>query len=277
MVFPQTFTLNSNGWIYSIDDFFERFDLSDDAFDPVQARMRADKEEILSRSGYSGSEDISDLLLYASSVDAGSRVNAKNAAQRFGFGFVKSAKNRVDEGDSSITNSDDLGAHLLRLKEYTTDATIRVYSFDDKMNTGGTSNDEAKERKRQVTAFNAKHDTDYKVEVELVVTHLRFPELGHIKHEHLDRVTIFDTVPYLPPLEEQLNELGMGEKFHVLKNTPHQVALGIALDYFAQRIHRKLERNPPIIYKDVTDRFLVQKTPWGQDLKNMMRHYDEHP
>ena len=94
MVFPQTFTLNSNGWIYSIDDFFERFDLSDDAFDPVQARMRADKEEILSRSGYSGSEDISDLLLYASSVDAGSRVNAKNAAQRFGFGFVKSAKNR---------------------------------------------------------------------------------------------------------------------------------------------------------------------------------------
>lgn len=271
MIYPSTFTLSSNGWIYNVDKFFRTMgiDLSADEFDPIREKIEADVCSLGSLKEYKH------LLIYASSVDEGSRQNAEWAANRFGLRYIKSFKERKDEGQSTVTNSDNLEDHLNELMKITTDAEIKVIIFDDLANSGSTANDAAKLRKEQVAKFNEQKGTNYKVKVELIVTHFRYPEVSAYRHQYVNRIYAFDTVPYLPPLQEQLAAAGIQEKFCILNRTPHQLALGIALDYYTQMIHylteRHLESTEGGSFREATDRDLVRKCGFGQDLKNLRR------
>ena len=266
MIYPQTYTLSSNGWIYSIDDLFKGFSLNSKAFDPIGHKIKEDKAKLGELS------NISHLLLYVSSVDDGSRLNAERAAQRFGLGYVKSAKHRNGEGDSKITESDDIGIHLKKLEKYTQNATITTYIFDDMINSGGTINAEAEIRKQQVADYNKANNTEFSVNIEVIVTHLRLPELNYLKHNNTDKITIFDSVPFLPHIDDQLQSLGLDKKVHIIKHTANQLAMGIALDYFAQKAHLQLERDLETgRHREATDKDLVKHCNYGQDLENMMR------
>jgi phosphoribosylpyrophosphate synthetase len=269
MVYPPTYTLSSNGWIYSIEQLFSEFDVNEE-FDPLLSKIHADKELLGELAEYAN------LLMFSSSVDHGSRDNALRAAQRFGLGYIRSAKHRTSEGESEQLSTEDLAKHLIKLKEYVNEATLRVYIMDDMMNSGGTANTEALERKRQVQEFNSTHGTNFTIEVELIVTHMRCPWLEILKHDHLDKIVFFDTLPYVPPLEEQLSEMGISHKVQIIKNTPHQMALGIAADYYLQKLHYQMELNPTLDeYREVSDKYLVKRTRLGKEIKSLRWYLEE--
>ncbi|MBD3310101.1 hypothetical protein GF351_02690 [Candidatus Woesearchaeota archaeon] len=264
MAYPQTYTLSSNGFVFSIDDLFSEFTLDPQNFDPVGVKMSAEIEAIGEEQKYRH------LLMYVSSVDRGSRVNAKLVGKRFGLGYVESLKDRQGEGRSRISESEDLGKYLKQLKEYRKDGTIKVFIFDDMMNSGSTADEEAKLRKEQVSRFNKDHNTSYDVECELVVTHFRYRCLEEVQHAHLDKVMLFNTVPYLPPLQQQIIDLGLQDKFEVVEKAHYQLAMGIALDYFFRRIHRQMGNATATgRYRENTDHALSKHTSFGTRLENL--------
>jgi len=110
-------------------------------------------------------------------------------------------------GKSEITSSDRLDTYLSQLEQYTKKAQIYIYIFDDKANSGNSADKESVLRKSQVNDYNREHGTEYSVHVELVVTHFRFPEVPAFIHSNVDRITLLDTVPFIPPLHETSKEV----------------------------------------------------------------------
>jgi hypothetical protein len=270
MVFPQTFSLSSNGWIYSIDSIFKEYGVDLKKFDPIRTKVEKDVENLGDMKG------LKHLLVYSSSVDEGSRFNAENAAKRFGLGYVRSAKNRQGEGSSTIKRSDDISVYLNELKSHTNEATIRIYLFDDMVNFGGTTNKEAKLRKDQIKQFNKENGTNYKVEVEAVLSHVRCPELSYLSHEYVDKIVVFDSVQYLPSLDKQLDKFGLSDKFEVLKETHKQLAMGIVFDYLLQNVHEYLENHHISgSYREITDKIMVKKKGYGLDMTNMTEQIEK--
>jgi hypothetical protein len=274
MMYPQTFTLSSNGQIYSIDNLFERagVNLSANEFDPIRMKINKDISDM------DINPELKHLYMYFSSVDEGGYENASRAANRFGLKCVRSLKDRAKEGSSSITKTEELEPYLMELKNHSTSGKIVLYIVDDMLNLGGSANKEAHMRRKQIADFNAKYKTNYEPHIEVIISHLRGPEVGHISHDALDGITTLDTVPYVPSLQEQASKAGFGDKLNIIGSTPHLAALGIAFDYLLQRIHYQLEwhlenRSTPW-YRDVTDKDLVRGMSYGQDLHKMTRHID---
>lgn len=264
MIYPQTFTLSSNGWIYSISELFSDIGLNLNDYDPIKLKINNDKLEL------GKFKDISNLMMYSSAVDEGSRVNSQRAAKRFGLGYIESIKKREGEGNSTLVQSEELSKHLVKLKGYTSEANLKIYIFDDMVNSGGTSNNEAMLRKKQVEEFNKNNNTNYNIEVEVIASHLRFPNLKYLKHEFVDKIFIFDTVPYLPPLKEQVKRFGYAHKIEFLQGLEKQLALGIAMDYLVQNVHNSFERNHSMgPYREMTDKELVKRLGYGADMQNI--------
>jgi hypothetical protein len=256
-IFPQTLTINSNRWIYSVDKFFGNLNLNPSTYDPIGSYFRNRQTEIVRLYNMANQKflasrtddekkrdmDISSLLIYVASPDGGAHTNSSIAADRYKLHAVRSSKDREGEADSKIVKSDSLEGHLLRLKEFIPSAEIEVNILDDFQNSGKTANDEAELRKNQIRDFNKKFGTDYSVKVNIIATHIRFPYMKEFLCGNLDRVTSYDTVPYLPTLEQQVQMYGFNGKFNIVKNTTNQIALGIALDYFAQQKHTDESRH----------------------------------
>lgn len=257
MVYPQTFTVSSNRWILSPEKIYRNHDIFGPEFDPFGTIIR-DKKESLDVQGLG---ELTKLLLYIAAPDEGAyKHNTKMMAKKHNLFCLKSLKERENEGLSSLLESDSIQDYLSQLKQHTNQATITVYICDDKMNSGSTANDEAMLRKRQVAEFNAKYETQYTVEVKLMVSHLRYSELWNIKHANLDEILCLDTVPYLPAMSEQLEMYDLSSKITVLKAAAEQVALGIATDYFLQEAHiAKGRRLITGNYRETTDKQLREK------------------
>lgn len=265
MIFPQTFTLSSNGWIYSIEKLFSHFNLVYEKYDPIKKKLNNDKAKL------GDFQDIAHLIMYSSAVDEGSRVNSQRAANRFGLGYVESLKKRKGEGDSELLETENLDKYLHQLKEHTSDITLKIYIFDDMVNSGRTANSEAKDKKEQILKYNKENSTNYKIEVEVIASHLRFPQLEYLEHDFIDKITVFDSVPYLPSLDEQIQRFNLGSKINVLPDVDRQLALGIVMDYMVQNIHQDFGRHHFMgQYREGTDKEMVKYKGFGQDLENMM-------
>jgi len=248
MAYPQTFTLNSNGYIISSEKFFSHFDLPPELFDPIRAYIEDRKSQVVAKYSDLNKKymskrkpgdrgNISSLFIYFSAPDKNAHWGADMAARRFSLNTLHSLKDRTNEGESRIKESESLESYLLELKKYTARAMITIFTLDDFKNTGNTTNDEAGLRKDQVHKFNKKYGTDYKVRIESIVTHERYPCIEDIVHDNIDRITLFDTIPYLPSMEDQLTSLGLRDKFNIIHGTEYQIAMAIVYDYVAQQRH----------------------------------------
>ena len=255
MIYPQTFTISSNGWIYSLEDVFEGLDVFTEEFDPISYRIRDDKDKY----GHNA--------LFISSPDKGSLFNAKIVADKHGLRCVCSEKDRHEEGIADVVKTESLEKYLDVLSQERKDGDIKIYILDDMMNTGGTTDKEASLRKTQVGEYNRQHGTNFGVKVDIVVTHMRYPLPWLVKHENVDKVTFFDSVPYKPGIEKQLPD---NQKFDIIEGSAHQLAFGIALNYMAQKLHIDKERELRTgRYREITDKELVKYKGYGKSLERM--------
>jgi len=289
-IFPQTATINSNRWIYSTEKLFDSLNLDSSKYDEIGDIIRSEKEKYLSRYTQENKKflsertedekkldmDITSLLIYFSGPDKGSYRNADLASNRYGLHAVKSAKKRKGEGKSNIESSENLEQHLLKLKKYATEATIKVYVLDDFQNTGTTGNDEAEERIKQIKAFNKKYGTKYQVDVELIVSHLVYPYPELTVHDNLSRITSFDTSHFIGGLFKRLDGREIATKLRILQTLPYHLAEAMAFDYFAQKLHINEGRNVRgAVRRFVTDKDLVMNQGLGADLGEKYHPHEE--
>ena len=189
--------------------------------------------------------------------DLGAIPDAQDFTGQHGCRYILSLKDREGEGDSTRNKADidsqtlegivsidptlyipNLGNRLAELAASKKKAIIKIIIIDDKINSGKTANDEARDRINEVTdwvtAYNVTHEgneVEYTPEVELWCSHLRQPDLSTLKLSNIKKVVILDSVTYVPSMEDQLEKLGLRDKFTILKSTAYQLAMGIAIDY----------------------------------------------
>ncbi len=173
-----------------------------------------------------------------------------------------------------------LGSENIDPKEE--NVTFTIVNLDDKLNSGNTANIEAAARKEEVDIYNRGinadcfapddkksreekyqdyvtsfeepneflkefpegHGTKFNAEFHLYLTHIRTPDLRRLKHEHIDKIVVSDTVPYYPGIFEQLEHFehvekipdlqGITSKLKILPISASMVAAGIALDVYMQ-------------------------------------------
>ncbi|MBU0980939.1 MAG: hypothetical protein KJ709_09120 [Nanoarchaeota archaeon] len=163
--------------------------------------------------------------------DEGAHKNVVQFAQRHSLTPLLSLKVRKDEGVTYSEPGGDISGWLKEFISLKPDAVITFIILDDKINTGGTACEEAVKRMGMVDAFNKEYGTRFTTRTELWCTHLRMPYLNLLKHEDLDQLVFMNTVPYIPPLEEQLKKKGILHKTVLLGGADYNIAAGIALDY----------------------------------------------
>ena len=115
--------------------------------------------------------------------------------------------------------------------------------MDDKINSGGTANDEAALRRNQVQEWMTNYNKnktenehiEYNVEVELWATHLRQADLDQLKlykePEYINKIVLLDTVNYVPSLIEEIKKRNMEDRVRIIPAAAYQLAKGIAIDY----------------------------------------------
>jgi hypothetical protein len=189
--------------------------------------------------------------------DIGAIPNTQDFAADHKFRYVLSISNRHGEGKKEFIQTHDaektlegivsidpsvylpnLESRLEELARTNPNAVVRFIILDDKINSGGTADQEAEKRINEVSAYVKKYNELYpdakinlKAEVELWCTHMRIPDISKLRHEHISKIVIMDTTKYVPDLEFQLEKYGMREKVEILSASAYQVAMGIALDY----------------------------------------------
>ncbi|MBT4647947.1 hypothetical protein HOC11_06805 [archaeon] len=196
--------------------------------------------------------------------DFGAIPNTQDFAELHDYDYVISLKARTDEGQTTILHGadiqeifkdredinineklyiPDLSKKLDKLAKTTKKTTLKFIIMDDKINSGGTANDEAALRRNQVqewvTNYN-KNKTEnehieYNVEVELWATHLRQADLDQLKlykePEYINKIVLLDTVNYVPSLIEEIKKRNMEDRVRIIPAAAYQLAKGIAIDY----------------------------------------------
>jgi hypothetical protein len=110
---------------------------------------------------------------------------------------------------------------------------FHIIILDDKNNTMNTADGAAGYMKNRVKEYNEMHGTNYLLDVELWVTHMRTPDLEIVKRQlskmNISKVVCLDTVNFVPNLTQQLKQLGIDKMVEVLDGSSYQTALGIVV------------------------------------------------
>lgn len=218
---PQNNSFN-NGNEINLADFFKGMRVKNDFLYPFDTYLN-------SRQIVKNEYDPDTTIIV--SPDEGSLMNTKVFAKRNNLPYFCSFKSRNDEGQTKIAITENINAHLDKIRKHDPNAVITFVILDDKINTAGTANNEAALRIGQVEDYNNKNSTTFKAKVELWCTHFRNPYVVNLKHENLSKIVVLDTVPYIPSLYDQLKNKGLIEKFRILHGASYLVAAGICVDY----------------------------------------------
>jgi len=265
MIHPQTHSVSSNGWLFNLEQLCKGRDISGSEFNPLEQVINETKSKL------NVPKKLEKYFIYISSPDRGAYETAKFVAQRHNLNCLSSLKDRSNEAISSITSSDNLETYLnelvgnYKIKE----GDLYVLIVDDKTNTGGTGNDEAGLRIKQVKDFNKKNKTNFKVHVELHCTHLRGSQISKLKNDKTSKVRLYNSVPYIPGPHEQLKKHGFADKYDIHPFAPEQLCLGIFADYELQKLFlnskmSKIAMERPS-YRRMFDQLLVTNTNLGNE------------
>ncbi|MEK6937768.1 MAG: hypothetical protein AABX04_01860 [Nanoarchaeota archaeon] len=296
---PQSY-VTFNGEMVRLEEIFSGLNLGSDYFRPFDPLIR----ETIVQTGrkFSLEEELAKNLVVINCSDQGALRATEEVACHYGLSRITSQKARFGEGDTERNQGDSLFDYLDRITTriidrgidpHKTRLEVTILNMDDKLNSGGTANTEAKARKDEIEIYNKGiradvftsdgdqsreenyksyiaslrkqagelddqrqdsllrqikfleenpegHGTRYSSEFHLYCSHIRTPDLRRLKHRYIDRFVVSDSVPYFPPLLEQLKEYeedvpglkGIHSKFRVLEFSADQIAAGIALDFY---------------------------------------------
>ncbi len=109
-------------------------------------------------------EALARRMIIVDCPDLGAVSATEEVAKRYGLHRIRSEKDRFGEGSTSISRGDSLYQYLEELTQDLRQAgaspdregglNLTFYLFDDKLNSGGTSDTQANSRKEQVDIFN---------------------------------------------------------------------------------------------------------------------------
>jgi hypothetical protein len=251
---PQSGT-KINGITISLDEVFSGLDCGYGFFHPFDRQIKF--ELAGKRDTYGLPEKVARKLVVIDCPDLGALDSTGSIAQHYNLTRVTANKNRFDEGETERGKVVPLTEYLHDLTRSLTDKgftptsheyEITLMIMDDKLNSGGTANREAKARKEEISKYNTRHGTRFKLNTQIYCSHIRTPDLTKLHHDNLDRIVVLDSVIYNPPIPEQLsimdrtdkNHRGISNKVKVLNfSAARMVAAGIALDLYNKDVAYK--------------------------------------